>query len=136
LKIAFPTDDGQTISAHFGRAQGFVVATVEANAEPQFEQRAKTFHGAHGEHDHEHEQHTHDHGGMFAPLADCQVLIAGGMGEGAQQAALSQDLEVILTGEKQIVRALAAYRAGDLKSDPRRLHRHGGSGSGSVKLEL
>ncbi|MEZ4519318.1 MAG: NifB/NifX family molybdenum-iron cluster-binding protein [Chloroflexota bacterium] len=28
-KIAFPTDDGQTISRHFGRAARFLVLTVE-----------------------------------------------------------------------------------------------------------
>jgi predicted Fe-Mo cluster-binding NifX family protein len=135
LKIAFPTDDGRTISAHFGRAQSFVVATVEGDGEPQLEQRSKDFHGGEGEHE-AHDHHGHDHGGMLSPLAGCQVLIAGGMGDGAQQAALAQGLEVILTGEKQITAALAAYRAGTLTSDPRRLHRHNRSTGGTVKLEL
>ncbi len=136
MKIAFPTDDGRTISAHFGRAQSFVVATVEGDAEPQFEQRAKAFHGGEGQHHEEHDHHSHDHGGMFGPITDCQVLIAGGMGEGALQGALAQELEVILTDEKQIPAALAAYRAGTLTSDPRRLHRHNRSTGGTVKLEL
>lgn len=141
MKIAFPTDDGRTISAHFGRAQSFVIATVEGDAEPQFEQRAKAFHGAHeeqGEHgEHEgHDHHGHDHAAMLSPLAGCQVLIAGGMGEAGLQDAQAQGLEVILTGEKQITAALAAYRAGTLTSDPRRIHRHNRSTGGTVKLEL
>lgn len=137
MKIAFPTDDGQTISAHFGRAPHFVIATVEGDTEPRFEQRAKAFHGSHAQGEHQgHDHGSHDHGGMFAPLADCQVLISGGMGEGAQLAALRQGLEIVLTGEKQITAALDAYRAGRLTSDPRRLHRHSASTSGQVKLEL
>lgn len=138
MKIAFPTDDGRTIHAHFGRAQSFVIAMIEGDAEPQFEQRTKAFHGQHSEHEeHEgHDHHGHDHGGMFSPIADCHVLIAGGMGEGAQLGALAQGLEVILTGEKQINAALDAYRAGTLTSDPRRLHRHNRSTGGTVKLEL
>jgi len=135
LKIAFPTDDGRTISAHFGRAQGFVVATLKDDAEPQLEQRSKAFHGEDGEHE-QHDHHGHDHGGMFGPITDCQVLIGGGMGEGALEGARAQGLEVILTGEKQITAALAAYRAGTLTSDLRRIHRHNRSAGGTVKLEL
>ncbi len=61
---------------------------------------------------------------MFAPIADCQVLIAGGMGQPAYDHAISAGLEVVMTGEKSISAALEAYRNGLLMSDPRRIHRH------------
>jgi predicted Fe-Mo cluster-binding NifX family protein len=119
-KIAFPTEDGQSISAHFGRAPYFMVVTLDGTAEVKSEQRSKTYHGSddHAQHD----QHSHNHGGMLAPIADCQVLIAGGMGQPAYDSATAAGLTVILTGEKSIAMALAAYRTNTLISDMRRVH--------------
>jgi predicted Fe-Mo cluster-binding NifX family protein len=120
-KIAFPTDDGKMISAHFGRAQYFIVAELGEQGEaPRLEQRSKDFHGVN-----EHPQDmVHTHNGMFAPLQDCQVLIAGGMGDPVYNQAVAQGMEVILTGERDIARALEAYQAGSLTSDMRRVHQH------------
>ncbi|HEX7975959.1 MAG TPA: NifB/NifX family molybdenum-iron cluster-binding protein [Anaerolineales bacterium] len=126
LKIAFPTDDGQTISQHLGQAAYFVVATLGVQDPPQLEQRAKAHHGDHAQHDHQGEGQI-GHGmaqAMFSTLADCQVLISGGMGQPAYERAVAQGFEVILTGEKDITRALEAYQAGTLVSDPRRVHAH------------
>lgn len=120
MKIAFPTEDGQTISAHFGRAPQFVVVTVDDSAAAQYEQRAKSYHGssvqAHAEH------HQHDHQGMFAPISDCQVLVAGGMGQPAYDSAVAAGLTVIMTGEKSITAALEAFRTNMLLTDLRRVH--------------
>jgi predicted Fe-Mo cluster-binding NifX family protein len=121
LKIAFPTDDGDTISAHFGRAQYFMVVTLAEPEAPKFEKRSKEFHG---DGEPKHHGHEHDHNPMFAPIADCQVLIAGGMGEPAYRHATDAGLKVMLTGEKTIEAALEAYRSGMLVSDVRRVHAH------------
>ena len=124
VKIAFPTEDGETISAHFGRAPFFTVVTVNAPEAPQFEKRDKAFHDS-AEHEHEHNhEHEHDHNPMFGPIADCQVLIAGGMGQPAFEHATAAGLKVLLTGEKSIRGALEAYNNGLLVSDPRRIHMH------------
>lgn len=123
-KIAFPTDDGQTISQHFGMASYFVVASLPDGQEPAFEQRPKAHHSSH---DHSHGEHDHQQGvgaQMFTPLSDCQVLIAGGMGQPAYDRAVQQGLQVFLTSERTIPAALAAYQAGQLQSDPRRIHQH------------
>ncbi len=126
LKIAFPTQDntlepGQaTISAHFGRAPYFIVATLDDSADPQFEQRSKAYHGR-GEHE-QHDHHSHNHAGMFGPIADCQVLIAGGMGQPAYDNAVAAGLTVILTAERSVTAALAGFRANTLISDTRRIH--------------
>ena len=152
-KIAFPSEDGQTISRHLGRAPYFIVATLQDGQPPAFEQRPKPHHGS----DHEHsDQQAHDHSApqaaplhpelqkaapnpetsisvsanpegvhaMFSVIADCQVLVAGGMGEPAYQRALAYGLDVYLTGEWKIEAALAAYQAGQLESDLRRVHAH------------
>ena len=71
----------------------------------------------------ENAQHDHgQHSGMFVPLTDCQVLIAGGMGQPAYDHAVGLGLQVILTGAHTIAEALAAYRSGTLQSDMRRVH--------------
>ena len=137
-KIAFPTDDGETISAHLGRARVFVVAEYEGEGEARFTERAKPQHGQHQQgpvggiqlHDEQHEHHDHEPhahsgpGGMLSPLTDCQVLIAGDMGQPAYDAAQRLGLEVVLTGQKRITEALAAYRRGEINSDMRRVHAH------------
>ncbi|MEP7284834.1 MAG: NifB/NifX family molybdenum-iron cluster-binding protein [Chloroflexota bacterium] len=121
IKIAFPTDDGEMISAHFGRAPLFVVVTANGPEAPQFEKRDKAFHGSAEQSP---ANHTHNHNSMFEPIADCQVLIAGGMGQPAYEHAIAAGLKVLLTDQKSITRALAAYNDGQLISDPRRIHQH------------
>ena len=122
-KVAFPTDDGETISRHLGQAQYYVVIDIEEHPS-QFERRSKPVHDAHDETGGDHQHNGHGLAQtMFEPLADCQVLISGGMGQPAYQFALSRGLQVILTGEKTIAGALQAYQSGTLASDMRRVHR-------------
>jgi predicted Fe-Mo cluster-binding NifX family protein len=124
-RVAFPTEDGKTISQHFGQAPMFVVATIQEAEPVKFEQREKGFHGHQLEqHDHEHGLGGHNHSNMLSPIGDCQVLIAGGMGQPAYESAMARGLQVILTSEITIEAALNAYLAGKLLSDPRRVHKH------------
>ncbi|MBN2305698.1 MAG: dinitrogenase iron-molybdenum cofactor biosynthesis protein [Anaerolineae bacterium] len=69
MKIAVVTDDGTTISQHFGRAAFYLVFTIEDNAitakelidKPGHRQFAQLHDDPdHDQHDHEHE-HDHDH---------------------------------------------------------------------------
>lgn len=126
-KIAIPTDDGETISRHFGSSQYFQVVTLIDGQEPQTELRKKPGHGPKHEHAHNHD-HGHDHGnhkghgGKFALLQDCAVLIGAGMGQPAYDRLQQMGLHVILTGEKQIGAALAKFQNGELSSDMRRVH--------------
>jgi hydrogenase maturation protease len=123
-KIAFPTDDGETISRHMGQAQFFLVATVDEAGALAFEKRDKPHHDASSESG-QHEHTGHGMGpAMFAPIADCQVLISGGMGEPAYQFAQAQGLEVFLPAEKNIRKAIEAFRSGSMESDLRRIHKH------------
>lgn len=120
MKIAFPTNNGEKISAHFGHATHFLVVTVENGVETQRELRAKAHHGtpnqphAHG--------HNHNHGDMVSPLADCQVLIAGGMGIPAAQAVERAGVQLIPTGIQTINAALAAFLQDKLTPEPNRIH--------------
>ena len=125
-KIAFPTNDGQTISRHLGEAQFYMVALLDDAGNVTFERREKPRHhhnqeGRSGEHKGEHAQRGP---ALFAPILDCQLLISGGMGRPAYDHAAAQGLEVILPADKNIIDALEAYRMGTLVSDMRRVHKH------------
>lgn len=121
-KIAAVTEDGQTLSSHFGMAPQYVVFSVEGQEVLSEEKRLKPHHQRHPDHRAGH-QDGHGHEDMFAPIADCQVLLCGGMGTPAYQKALQAGLEVILAGG-EIRTALQAYLEGRLSSDLRRVHQH------------
>ena len=131
-KIAVVTQDEQTISSHFGMAPYYQVFSIADGHVVAQEQREKPHHQGHHNQpqaqvqmEHEHQQHDgpqgRGHGAMFAPIADCQVLLCGGMGRPAYQGALEAGLEVVLVGGK-ILAALQAYLDGQVASDPRRVH--------------
>lgn len=122
LKIAVVTDDGERISSHLGMAHYYHVYDVEDGKIAHIEVREKPFHQSH---DHHHGGHHHGRGGaaMFEPIKDCQVLIAGGMGQPAFQHAQAYDLDVVLSGGN-VREAISAYLSGELKSDMRRVHQH------------
>lgn len=120
MRIAFPTDDGTTIQRHFGRATHYAVVTIEDGAAGAREVRSKEAH--HHGNGHADDHHSHDHRNMFAPVADCQAMIAGHMGTPAYTAAQSNGLQVILTDEPTIDGALDAWLAGTLANRPALLH--------------
>jgi predicted Fe-Mo cluster-binding NifX family protein len=134
-RIAAVTDDGKTISAHFGRATQYTVVTAEDSQVQVRETRPKANHhdfqheGSH----HGHEDHgTHGRGFgrdagrkhrlMFASIQDCQVVLARGMGQGARRGLEGMGIQVILTDVKEIDRAVQAYLDGQLVDHPERLH--------------
>jgi predicted Fe-Mo cluster-binding NifX family protein len=126
VKIAAVTEDGLQLSSHFGMAPEYRVYHVEEGQVAAEETRPKPHH-AHHPGSSPAETHSHrstpGHEDMFAPIRDCQVLLVGGMGTPAFEKALASGLEVVLAGG-EIQAALNAYLRGELKSDPRRVHRH------------
>ncbi|MCL4396479.1 MAG: hypothetical protein M1482_17030 [Chloroflexi bacterium] len=86
--VAAVSDDGVTISQHFGRAAYYVVVTVENNRIVARETREKMGHAQFGGETHaegnDPRGHGYDptaqsrHSQMVAAIADCQVLLARG----------------------------------------------------------
>ncbi|GAB4469372.1 MAG: NifB/NifX family molybdenum-iron cluster-binding protein [Anaerolineae bacterium] len=133
MKVAFVTDDGETISAHFGRAAYYAIYTVEDGKVTARELVEKVSHhrGHHheeGEHGHEHGQgghhHDRDHSDMIAPVSDCAAVVARGMGQGALNHLLNAGIRPILTDLTTIDEALQAYIQGGLSSNVSRIHFH------------
>jgi predicted Fe-Mo cluster-binding NifX family protein len=132
MKIAVVTDDGLTISRHFGRARMYAVLTVEDGAVVSRELRDKpTPHwrgGGHREDPEEEGPHgtgpaaQGKHDEMFAVVRDCDVMIAGGMGQGAYDHALAAGLRPIVTSLVTADEAAIECAAGRLEDETDRLH--------------
>lgn len=121
MKIASVTEDGITISNHFGRAPYYRVLIIHEDRVVEAEMRTKPYHGQ--SEGHTHTKHQSLHEDMFAPIVDCEILLCGGMGEPAYQNAIAAGLDVVLTGG-DIDAAVLAYLSGHLTSDLRRIHHH------------
>ncbi len=124
MKIAAVTDDGVTIHSHFGQAPYYIVLTIDNNQIVAREQRAKPAHshGAHHEHQHGAGGDTHAQG-MAEVIADCQILLARGMGQPAYAALLAAGIQPILTERQSIDDAVNAYLRGELTHRIERVHR-------------
>ncbi len=130
MKIAVVTDDGDYVSQHFGRSRYYKIYTVENGEYLHTEMRPRTI-GHHGYQppvsgEHEEEDHSRGHGYgadarakhqlMAQQIADCDVLIAGGMGRGAYEQFRQAGLEVVLTDYESVEEAVTAYVEGKIRN--------------------
>jgi predicted Fe-Mo cluster-binding NifX family protein len=132
MKIAVVSDDGVTISQHFGRAAHYVVVTVEGEKITALETRDKANHAhlSNEPHATEHDPRGHGfdpaaqsrHARMLDPISDCQVLLARGMGAGAYNSIRAANIRAIITDVPMITDAVRAYLAGTLVDHTERLH--------------
>ena len=130
MKIAVATQDGKTVTKHFGRAAHYLVVTVEDGEVTATELRDKVGHREFvGE---PHDDQSGDHGfgpvaedkhrQMAASVSDCTAVIVGGMGRGAFIGLQSLGLEAVVTDLDDAVEAAVRYAAGDLPNLVDRLH--------------
>jgi predicted Fe-Mo cluster-binding NifX family protein len=131
MKIAVITDDGKTISQHFGRAPYYMVFSIEEGKIVDRELRDKLGHNqfsAIGPEEHHHEQHGLDetahnkHSQMAGSIADCQALLCGGMGMGAYESMRRLNIRPIVTDLRDIEAAVQAYLDGTLIDHTEKLH--------------
>ena len=130
MKIAVVSDDGTSISQHFGRAMFYMVSTVENGKVVNKEKRPKVGHHSFGPHElhPEGESHGFDaasqakHRTMADTIADCEVLLAGGMGWGAYESLKSYNIRPVVTDEQDIDKAVQLYVEGKLPNLMERVH--------------
>ena len=132
MKIAAITDDGKTISQHFGRARYYLVVTVEDGKVLTQERRDKEGHHTFAPQEAmEHpvsSPHGFDpasrnrHAQMLATIQDCQVLLAGGMGLGMQRNLEEVGIRPVLTDARDIQEAVQAFVDGRLAERPDLAH--------------
>jgi transcriptional regulator with XRE-family HTH domain/predicted Fe-Mo cluster-binding NifX family protein len=132
MKIALITDDGKTISRHFGRALNYIVLTIEEGKIVTREMRSKLGHNHFHDQEHGESEHGAGHGmdaashnrhtGMAEAIADCKVLICGGMGMGAYESMRRLNIQPVVTDLSDIDAAAQAFIDGKLIDHTELLH--------------
>jgi predicted Fe-Mo cluster-binding NifX family protein len=132
MKIAAITDDGTSISQHFGRANYYLVVTVENGQIVNREMRDKLSHSRFANEPHDPETPGKPHG--FSPasqdrharmaeaITDCEVLLCRGMGMGAYESMKIYGIRPIVTDIMDIDEAIKAYIDGQIVDHVDLLH--------------
>ncbi len=133
MKIAAITDDGKTISQHFGRAPYYMVVTVEDGKIVGREMRDKLGHAqfeaeGHGKEEDEQGRHGYGavaedrHGRMAQAITDCEALLCRGMGMGAYDSMKARNIRPVVTDITDIDEACLAYASGQITDHIDLLH--------------
>jgi predicted Fe-Mo cluster-binding NifX family protein len=132
MKIAAITDDGNTISQHFGRAQFYLVATVEKGEIVKRELREKLGHAQFANDPHPVEKPGQPHGmdpashnrhlQMAEAIADCEAVLCRGMGMGAYESMKTRGIRPVVTDIASVDEAVMAYVKGNIVDQVERLH--------------
>jgi predicted Fe-Mo cluster-binding NifX family protein len=132
MKIAVVTDDGTTISQHFGRASYYMVVTVEQGKIAKRELRDKIGHAHFASEGHDPDVPEQPHGmgpgaqsrhvRMAGSIQDCEALLCGGMGMGAYESMKQRGIRPVVTDLKTVDEAVMAYVEGRIIDQVERLH--------------
>jgi predicted Fe-Mo cluster-binding NifX family protein len=132
MKIAAITEDGRTISRHFGRAPYYLVATVEHGQIVNRELRDKPGHSQFHSEGHGPEETgeshgfspeaEHRHGRMAEAISDCEAVLCGGMGKGAYESMRARNIRPVVTDIVDIDEAASAYAGGKIVDHIQKLH--------------
>jgi len=119
LRVAVPTDDGFRVSRRFGRANSFVVADVGLGMIVESETRKNPAGSG-----------TRERAASKGPvpsrdrhilvadaLADCRAVIAYAIGGTMRARLANQGIEVVITSEALVDRALALFVLASLKDE-------------------
>jgi len=135
MKIALVSDDKQTISRHFGRAENYIVVSynddqlVERRTLPKLsncETDARHGHGQHRQTDSrgsgfgQHSRSRHDQ--MFKDIRECDVLVTRGMGRGAYLGLQELGIKPIVTDIADIDTAIQAILDDTIVNHTEELH--------------
>jgi predicted Fe-Mo cluster-binding NifX family protein len=134
MKIAIVSDDKQTISRHFGRAENYIVMLLEQN---QIKEQKTLPKVAKHKTERQRGRHSgqtdprgsgfgqrahHRHAEMFDGIRDCDVLIARGMGRGAYDGLQQLGIQPIVTDIANIEDAVQAVLDGTIINHTEKLH--------------
>lgn len=116
MRIALPTRDDQTISGHFGKMKTFIVVDVIDGVVTARERRDMSGMPPCGS------DHSAKPKFVVDKITDCDLLIAGGIGFAMRDLISEAHIEVILTRERLIDKAIEKYTRGTLTSDAQLAH--------------
>lgn len=130
MKIAIPSMDGNSLSMHFGRSRGFIIYTIDNQTISGKEYRNNDFtghaQGLHHEHNHDHDpsHQGHSHIGILNVLADCEIVIAGGMGQRLFSDLTQAGKSIYITSETNPETAVKLFLENKLDSNPEKCCSH------------
>jgi predicted Fe-Mo cluster-binding NifX family protein len=134
MKIAIVSDDKQTISRHFGRAENYIVISLEQGniTERKTVPKVGLCHTGHhhGRHSHKADargsgfgQQSHGrHEEMFENIKDCDIVLTGGMGRGAYLDLQDLGIKPIVTDIPDIETAVQAILDDTIINHTEKLH--------------
>jgi predicted Fe-Mo cluster-binding NifX family protein len=122
MKAAVVSDDLQTVSAHFGMARHFLVYDIEGGTVKGREVRDKVGHGPGAHHSEQPGGESKLHNAMLANVADCQAVIAGGMGTPMYASIVSAGMKAYITQVRDADDAVKALAEGTLDNHLEFLH--------------
>ncbi|MCD4673029.1 MAG: cupin domain-containing protein, partial [Anaerolineaceae bacterium] len=132
MKIALITNNGKTISQHFGRAAYYLVLTIENGEIVDREMRDKMGHSQFHAAEHEEAPNAAGHGmdasshnkhvSMAEVIADCKYLLCGGMGRGAYNSMQRLNITPVVTDLQDVEAAAQAFIDGKLVDHTDLLH--------------
>lgn len=117
MRIAVPTNDGASISEHFGRSASFLIFEIENGQIKSRELRTNGAEHSHaqGECDHTSaDNKSHSHAGILAALDGCEVVICAGMGQRAAEALKGCGTQIVVTSVASAEAAVSGHLAGKL----------------------
>jgi len=119
MRIAIATRNQETVTAHYGKAPGFLVFEFRDGrlVDRRFREKRRPGPGA--------DAHGHQGGGgraAAALIADCDVVVAGGMGRRAARHLDAAGVAVILTDERSVEEAARRCADGELPHLEERFH--------------
>jgi predicted Fe-Mo cluster-binding NifX family protein len=110
MRIAVPTNDGTSISPHFGRSAAFLIFETRDGRIQTRELRSNTM-----QHSHDHAHEPHGHAAILQALAGCDAVICAGMGARAAEALQAGGVEtIVFTAPGPAESAVTAFLAGVL----------------------
>jgi predicted Fe-Mo cluster-binding NifX family protein len=118
MRIAVPTNDGTSISAHFGRSAAFLVYEIENGQIKSCELRTNAAQHSNAQSscgDGSGQHQPHSHAEIVSSLSGCDVVICAGMGWRAAEALKSSGIAPVLAsvpGSPE--EAVSAYLKGEL----------------------
>ncbi|MEJ2008658.1 MAG: NifB/NifX family molybdenum-iron cluster-binding protein [Acidobacteriota bacterium] len=117
MRIAVASQDGESISAHFGRCASFIIFDAEDGTVLRKELRQNT-HASHGVgncHVAGHGDQPHSHAALVQVLHDCQAALCYGMGCRAADDLRQNGIQPVIVDRKRSPEeAVALYVEGKL----------------------
>ncbi|MHC1604555.1 MAG: NifB/NifX family molybdenum-iron cluster-binding protein [Candidatus Methanofastidiosia archaeon] len=115
MKIAIASDDGEIISHHFGRTEGFKIYEIKNKKIIGEEYRKNAGYGGCG-------NGGCNHKAMVKNIGDCDFVVSYGMGIGIYQELMNNNITAIVTDVENVDKAIKEFIEETLESHPEKLH--------------